>query len=203
MTVLSALRLLTQGSIMSHRAISRSLFAFLICSVFVAFTTDKRPITEKDLWAFTWIGDPQLSPDGARVAFVRVVVDKKHTGYETSLWTVGTKGGAEPQRLTSGTRDSQPRWSPDGTRLAFVRAVEKDGKVQPPQIYVLSMAGGEPTQITELSKGAGSPHWSPDGKRIAFFSDISPEDIAKEKNKDTTNADASRETDVKYVTRAV
>ena len=188
---------------MIPRSVSRAAFVFLICSVFVAFTTDKRPITEKDLWAFTWIGDPQLSPDGARVAFVRVVVDKKHTGYETSLWTVPTKGGAEPQRLTSGTRDSQPRWSPDGNRLAFVRAVEKDGKVQPPQIYVLSMAGGEPTQITELSKGAGSPHWSPDGKRIAFFSDVSPEDIAKEKNKDTANADASRETDVKYVTRAV
>ncbi len=192
---------------MLTRPTYRAVFVVFTCSVFVAFApdVDKRPITEKDLWAFTWIGDPQLSPDGTRVAFVRVVVDKKHTGYETSLWTVSTRGGAEPQRLTSGTRDSQPRWSPDGTRLAFVRAIEKDGKVQPPQIYVLSMSGGEPTQITELSKGAGRPHWSPDGKRVAFFSDISPEDIAKEKKKDrdTTDADASRETDVKYVTRAV
>ena len=82
---------------MSYRSMSRAAFAFLICSVFVAFTTDKRPITEKDLWAFTWIGDPQLSPDGARVAFVRVVVDKKHTGYETSLWTTST-AVATPRR---------------------------------------------------------------------------------------------------------
>ena len=190
---------------MSPRSTSRAMFALLVCSVLVAFTADKRPITEKDLWAFTWIGDPQLSPDGSLVAFVRVVVDKKHAGYETSLWTVSTRGNAEPQRLTSGTRDSQPRWSPNGNRLAFVRAVEKDGKVQPPQIYTLSMSGGEPMQITEISKGAGNPHWSPDGKRLAFFSDISPEDMAKEKKKDrdTTDADAGRETDVKYVTRAV
>ena len=189
---------------MSARPIYRASFALLLGFVFVGFAPDKRPITEKDLWAFTWIGDPQLSPDGSRVAFVRVVVDKKHTGYETSLWTVPARGGAEPQRLTSGTRDSQPRWSPDGTRLAFVRAVEKDGKVQPPQLFILSMSGGEPTQITELSKGAGNPQWSPDGKRIGFFSSVSPEDVAKEKKKsDTTDADANRETDVKYITRAV
>lgn len=187
---------------MSVRPIYRAAFALLLGFVFVGFAPDKRAITEKDLWAFTWIGDPQLSPDGSRVAFVRVVVDKKHTGYETSLWTVPTRGGAEPQRLTSGIRDSQPRWSPDGTRLAFVRAVEKDGKVQPPQLFILSMSGGEPTQITELSKGAGNPQWSPDGKRIAFSSSVSPEDLAKKKS-DTTDADANHETDVKYITRAV
>ena len=43
----------------------------------------KRPITEKDLFDFIWIANPQLSPDGARVAFTRVVVDEKRTGYET------------------------------------------------------------------------------------------------------------------------
>jgi dipeptidyl aminopeptidase/acylaminoacyl peptidase len=176
--------------------------ALILCAALAAFAADKRLITEKDLWAFTWIGDPQLSPDGSRVAFVKVVVDKKHTAYETSLWTVSTKGG-EPQRLTSGTRDSQPQWSPDGMKLAFVRSIEKDGKTQPGQIFVLSMAGGEPVQITESSHGAGNPQWSPDGKRIAYFSDISDEDIVKEKNKnrDTANAD-EHESDVKYIARA-
>ena len=189
-------------------AIRASLALALAMSLAAFVRADKRPITEKDLWAFTWIGDPQLSPDGSRVAYAKVIVDKRHMGYETSLWSVSTKGG-EPQRLTSGTRDSQPRWSPDGTRLAFVRSVEKDGKPQPPQIYVLSMSGGEPVQITELSRGAGDPHWSPDGKRIAFLSDMAPEDIAKSaKDKDAkaavnADADADHESDVKYVTRAV
>jgi dipeptidyl aminopeptidase/acylaminoacyl peptidase len=190
---------------------ARAGLVLVLCTSLFAFAADKRPITEKDMWAFTWIGDPQLSPDGSRVAFAKVVVDKKHVGYETSLWTVSTKRG-DTQRLTSGTRDSQPRWSPDGTRLAFARSIEKDGKPQPPQIFVLSMSGGEPAQITELTRGARDPHWSPDGRRIAFFSDMSPEDIAKSKKdqqarptqqQDTPDPDADRVTDVKYVTRAV
>ncbi len=43
----------------------------------------KRAITEKDLFNFVWIADPQISPDGLRAVFTRVVTDEKHTGYET------------------------------------------------------------------------------------------------------------------------
>ncbi|HEY2113971.1 MAG TPA: hypothetical protein VGJ51_02705, partial [Candidatus Angelobacter sp.] len=44
----------------------------------------KRSITEKDIFQFNWIGDPQISPDGSRVAFVKVTVDEKKTGYDTA-----------------------------------------------------------------------------------------------------------------------
>ena len=145
-----------------------------------AFAAAQRPMQEKDLWRMTWVGDPQVSPDGARVVFARIVTDKKRLGYETSLWTVSAKGGEAPQRLTSGTHDSQPRWSPDGKWLVFARSADgKDGKPQPPQLYLLSMGGGEPMQLTELPKGAGNPRWSPDGKRIAFASSTAPGDAKK------------------------
>ena len=54
------------------------------------------------------------------MAFVRVTVNARRTGYDTSIWAVSTAGGEETHRLTTGTRDSQPRWSPDGKYLAFV-----------------------------------------------------------------------------------
>ncbi|PYV92370.1 MAG: hypothetical protein DMG90_04615, partial [Acidobacteria bacterium] len=38
-------------------------------------TSAKRLITEKDLFDFVWVTDPQISPDGSRVFFTRVVVD--------------------------------------------------------------------------------------------------------------------------------
>jgi hypothetical protein len=82
----------------------------------------RRFISEKDLFNFNWIADPQLSPDGTRVAFTRVIADEKRTGYETSIWTVSTAGGEPPVRMTNGKHDASPRWSPDGRHIAFVRA---------------------------------------------------------------------------------
>ena len=82
-----------------------------------------------------------------------VAVDEKKDSYATSIWIVPTHGG-EPRRLTNGPRDSAPRWSPDGKTVAFLRSIEKDGKPQPPQIYLLSLAGNEPRALTSLSRGA-------------------------------------------------
>ncbi|MGH7724798.1 MAG: prolyl oligopeptidase family serine peptidase [Candidatus Eiseniibacteriota bacterium] len=133
---------------------------------------------ETDLLRLTWIADPQISPDGSRIAFTRVTIDREKDAYQTSLWIVAASGG-KPRALTFGPKDSQPRWSPDGTRLAFVRGAE-EGK--PAQLYVLPMNGGEAVRLTELVKGAGNPAWSPDGTRLAFTSATDPaRDKADEK----------------------
>jgi hypothetical protein len=67
--------------------------AVLCCAVLPvnAALAETRAITEKDLFLFQWIGDPQLSQDGAEAAFVGVTADEKRTGYETSLWRVSTR----------------------------------------------------------------------------------------------------------------
>jgi dipeptidyl aminopeptidase/acylaminoacyl peptidase len=156
----------------------------------------RRPITETDLLKFTWIADPQISPDGSGVAFTRVVVNEKTDDYETSLWLVPANGSSEPRQLTSGTHDSTPRWSPDGRRLAFVRAAEREGKTEPSQIYLLPLNGGEARAITDLPKGASAPAWSPDGTRIAFSTTSKEEDFAKA-------ADGAKPSDVRVITEAV
>lgn len=204
------------------------LLLLLITMVFGASpaSAQKRNITEKDLFNFVWIGDPQISPDGSRVAFVRVTVNEKKDGYNTAIWSVSPANG-ETHQLTNGPRDSSPRWSPDGNYLAFVRVTEKDGKPDLPQLFMLAMSGGDAFQFTRVARGAGQPQWSPDGKTIAFVNSANPEDLAKEKEgqegrpspappaapqaaafpsptlTDGKKVEDKRESDVRVITRAV
>ena len=173
-----------------RRSGGRVLFAIGALLVGVLTTAEgdpppaqKRGITEKDLFSFVWVGDPQLSPDGSRALYVRVAVNEKKDGYNTSIWSVSTAGNEEPHQLTRGEHDGGPRWSPDGKYVAFVRATEKDGKSEPPQLWMIAMNGGDSFAFTDLPKGAGDPKWSPDGKTIAFTSTTNPEDLAKQEKK--------------------
>ncbi len=164
---------------------------------------DRRPITELDLLRFAWAADPQLSPDAARVAFVRVGVDRDKDDYETTLWVVPAAVPAgDPRRLTNGPRDAWPRWSPDGSRLLFLRRPDgPDGKPRPPQIHLLSLAGGEPRALTDLPEGVAAPAWSPDGKAIAFLSGTTPDDLARVAAR-AKGGPPPRESDVRVITRA-
>jgi len=188
-----------------------SLLLVLVVFVVLPVLGQKRSITEKDLFNFVWIGDPQVSPDGSRIVFVRVTVNDRKDGYNTSIWTVATATG-ETRQLTSGIRDSSPRWSPDGKYLCFVRVTEKDGRPDQPQLFMLSMDGGEAFQFTSLARGAGGPQWSPDGKMISFNNGATAEELAKAAPQTTPSPSPSptasskpdeHESDVRVITRAV
>jgi dipeptidyl aminopeptidase/acylaminoacyl peptidase len=201
----------------NHCAVALLLAAALLIPG-ALFAAAKRPITETDLFKFVWIGDPQISPDGKQVVFVRVTVNEEKDGYDTALWIVPADGSEPPRPFTSGPRDNSPRWSPDGTRIVFVRAPEKadegEGEERSPQLYLISTQGGEAVALTDVPEGAGSPAWSPDGKTIAFASTANEEDLkewrekraekpSEEKKGKEKDDEEERESDVRVITRAV
>ena len=130
----------------------------------------KRPITAEDLKRINYLQDPQFSPDGEAIAFVKVTPDSRERTYKRNIWLY-LRDTRETRQITRSDYDSQPRWSPDGTQLAFVSSRGGDK----PQIYLLPTAtpGGEARQLSALENGCHSPCWSPDGKRIAFLSPVS------------------------------
>ena len=140
----------------SMRLLRIAAAAALLAAATAPLSAQKRGITEQDLLQFVWVADPQMSPDGTQVAFVRVSDDEKADTYDTSLWIARTDGAEPPRQLTRGTRDTAPRWSADGRRMAFVRPVEKDGRTLP-QIHVLAMDGGEARAVTDMPRGASGP----------------------------------------------
>ena len=175
----------------------------------------KRPITDKDLFAFKWIGDFQVSPSGSSAVYVQASVTSDHSGYQTSLYMLDlTNPSATAQRLTDGTHDSSPRFSPDGKQLAFVRSAEgaaapaggRAGGGGGAQIYLMPASiGGTIIKISELPRGAGSPQWSPDGKAI-LVSSSTPQDQANARLEATRRARATGDdahvSDIHIINRA-
>lgn len=190
---------------------SRLLLVFVTITLLVCpALAQKRNITEKDLFNFVWAADPQISPDGSRVAFVRVTVNARKDGYDTAIWSVAPATG-ESHQLTAGPRDASPRWSPDGKYLCFVRVPEKDGRPDLPQLFMLAMAGGDSFQFTTMVRGAGGPQWSPDGKMISFVNGATADELAKAAPRPSPQPSASpspapspeRESDIRVITRAI
>jgi dipeptidyl aminopeptidase/acylaminoacyl peptidase len=117
-----------------------------------------------DLFSLEVASDPQISPDGRKIAYVRRSGDVMTDRMRSSIWLIDTSSG-EQMPLVAGTgAHSQPRWSPDGRRLAYVSSAESGS----PQLFVRWMESGESVRITGLPDSPSSIAWSPDGRRIAY-----------------------------------
>jgi dipeptidyl aminopeptidase/acylaminoacyl peptidase len=132
-----------------------------------------RPVQVTDLLEIKNVGNISISPDGKRVAYTvtSVITDEKNAGeyrFQSQIWLTQTSPPfAKLQFTTSEEGAGQPAWSPDGNKIAFTRGVDGSS-----QIFVASLSGGEPVQLTRMANGASNPVWSPDGKLIAFQSSM-------------------------------
>jgi dipeptidyl aminopeptidase/acylaminoacyl peptidase len=165
---------------MRRAAVRFAPLAVVLVLAFAALPAAAEPFDVHHLLAMQRLSDPQVSPDGRRVAFVVRTTDLEENRGRTDLWLLelaadGTAAG-EPRRLTSDpASDHTPRWSPDGASLFFLSS--RSGSSQ---VWRLPLAGGEAVRVTDLPLDAANLVVSPDGRRLAFTLEVFPdcEDLA-------------------------
>lgn len=128
-----------------------------------------------DLYRFSMVTDPQVSPDGRRVIFTRTHFDIGSDSRQGEVW-IGDVGAKDLNRrllIGAGTRASNLRWSPDGTRIAYIAPLA--GK---PQVFVMKLSEGIGRPITSAKTAPTGFEWSPDGNSIAYVAQV-PSDPVK------------------------
>src|SRR5258705_10533597 len=150
------------------------LLAVFLFAATTFVTGQTRTYSVEDLMKVRRVSDPQLSPDGTRLALVIGDVNLGANRVVNQIYPTSLEGG-ELKQLTTGERSSTaPRWSPDGRKIAYATGG---------QIWVMDSDGDKKEQVTKISTEAAAPLWSPDGKWIAFTSEVHPDCSSDDCNK--------------------
>ena len=126
-------------------ALGAAALSFLAFPALIRAQDSAHNLTAMDEFQLQLATDPQISPDGKKIVYVRRFADPMTDKRYSNLWIINADG-TDHRPLSSGNHSySSPRWSPDGTRIAFLADV--DGKQQ---IYVRWMDTGQTARITNL-----------------------------------------------------
>lgn len=151
----------------------------LLASPASAQSPAKRPLRTADLYQLRNVNDPQLSPDGAWVAYSVTAVDSAKDKSDTDIWMTSWDGTQSIRVTSSPENEGTPRWSPDGRYLAFISG-RQEGKGG--QVWLLDRRGGEAQRITMIKGGLSEFGWSPDSKRLVLVLDEETDSIARKDN---------------------
>ncbi len=120
-------------------------------------------LTTWDIFNLQYASDPQISPDGHKIVYVREFSDMISDKRYSNLWIINFDGTDNRALTTGAYSDTSPRWSPDGTRIGYTS--DREDK---PQIYVRWMDSGQTAKVTSFEHPPSNIAWSPDGKQISF-----------------------------------
>jgi dipeptidyl aminopeptidase/acylaminoacyl peptidase len=151
----------------------------------------RRAITVDDEFNIKAVDDPQISADGAWVAYTVETASLKTDKSHSQIWIAPSAGGETVAMTVEDETSTHPRWSLDGKYLAFLSS-RNEGKTQ---VYLLNRQGGEAQKLTDTVQDVDDFVWSPDSKKMVLvLRDPKPEEIeeANEKTKDEAGDSADK-----------
>ena len=126
--------------------------------------------TAERVFDIEYASDPQISPDGSTIVYVRRSMDKMTDRDVGNLWSIDVESGAHRPLIISAEGASSPRWSPDGSRLIYMTTA--GGK---PEVRVYYPDTGRSNPLAQFQESPSGATWSPDGKYVAFSMLVSGE----------------------------
>ncbi|MDF0716273.1 S9 family peptidase [Muricauda sp. 334s03] len=117
-----------------------------------------------DIFNMENVSDPQISPDGSKIIYVRNFKDVMTDKNLSNLWTINFDGTNNRPLTTGNHNDFAPRWSHDGSKIVF-KSNMADDKMK---LYLMWLDTKETMALTNTPKSPGSVSWSPDNTHVAF-----------------------------------
>jgi dipeptidyl aminopeptidase/acylaminoacyl peptidase len=180
----------------SSRALVMMTMLLAVLLAAATASAQQHRIQLEDLTKIVTVSDPQISPDGKSIVCVVSRQNFEEDRSDRELVLVDVATGA--QRVLTFERKGvgSPRWSPTGDALAFLAVVpyskdkdKKDDRTKredSPQVFVMSMNGGDARKVTNAPRGVEQFAWRPNGKDIAYVtSDDPPNQKEIEKHNDS------------------
>ncbi|MEM7054083.1 MAG: S9 family peptidase [Pseudomonadota bacterium] len=145
------------------RSFLNTLTLTLLLTTSITTLAENQKLDAYDIFGLEYANQPQISPDGEQVVYVRQQMDRMSDRNIGHLWLMDVDGNNHQPLTTGATSASHPRWSPDGSRMLYIG--NKDSGTQ---LYVLWLDSGRIAQLTQGPYAPSNPSWSADGSRIAF-----------------------------------
>ena len=140
---------------------------------FCYFSDAQNMLQPLDVFDLEFAADPQISPDGNSIVYVRSFMDIMTDKRLSNLW-ITDLSGRKARPLTTGNESHRsPMWSPDGQSLLFLSS--ETGRSQ---IHKLWLDNGQTAQLTNLQKSPSNLKLSPDGEWLLMTMSVDSESQA-------------------------
>lgn len=172
------------------------LLIILLVNCSNIFAQTKRALEIDDMFAIKRISQTTLSPNNKYIAFVVTTVNFEENKTTSDIFIYDLSTNQTKNITNTPYSENSPYWFPDSKHLAFVST--KEGV---PQIFRIDIEKDEPPiQLTNLSTGASTPVVSGDGEKLLFVSEVYPDCLTDECNRQKNEAKEKSKVKAKIIT---